>query len=405
LLSVTLMSDLLFSIMLFIALSLLQRAETGRRVAVAGLLGGVAYLTRVAALPLLAAGPLWLVWRRRPRHAALFLAAMLPAVCGWTLWVRAHLRPSTDLMTLYYTDYIGYQWHGVALGDLPLRLLKNVAFLLAAVAQLLTSQVGDFYWRLFAFAALAGTVRLAQTRGLTPCHLYGALLLVMVCAWLPEARYLVPALPLLAAGLWCELGHLVGLLRAAWRKGSRAPVVAMGGALAVSGAVAAYFLGLTLFRFLPETFAERRQILAARRDAYRWIVQQTPPDAAFVAYDDTVLYLYTGRPAVTVRVPTRLYYEENAEAFVRLHSHLDQLAGVHGLSYLFATREDYYRGEVPTLFRERARRAAAENYRSRMAYRNPAVVVYRIAPAEPPQPLRHSAISVSEMAPSRMTRQ
>jgi hypothetical protein len=379
LLSVTLMSELLFGMLLFTALSLAQRAETGRQAALAGLVGGLAYLTRVAALPLLAAGPLWFLWRRRPRQAALFFAALAPAVAGWAWWARAKLLPSRELVTLYYTDYLGYQLQNISPGDLPMLAWKNLAFLLAAVSQLLTSQAGDFYWRLFALAALAGAVRLARLHGLTPSHLYGVFLLPMVllCAWPPEARSCVPVLPLLAAGLWCEVSHLLGLLRTAWRKGSRAPALALGGALAASGAAAALFLGLTLFRFLPETLAERRSLLAAQREAYRWIREQTAPGARFAAYDDTVLYLYTGRPAVSLRVPTKLYYEEDGEAFIRLHSRLDEFAGARGLSFLLATQGDYYRGEVPAKFRERARRAAAENYRNERAFARPGVAVYR----------------------------
>ena len=380
LLSVTLMSDLLFCVLLFGALACLRRADRGWVVAAAGLLGGLAYLTRAAALPLLAAGPLWLLSRRRSRHAVLFLAAMVPAVAGWTLWVRSHLRPSTDLVTLYYTDYFGYQLQNVSWGDLPTLVSKNVAFLLVSIAQLLTSQAGDLYWRLFACAAIAGTVRLARTRGLGPCHLYGLLLLplVVVCAWPPEARSLLPVFPLLAAGLWCELGHLIGMLETAWRGGRPALAAVIGGLLVASGAAALLHLGNTLFRFLPETFVDRRQLLAAERGAYRWIDQELPADARFLAYDDTLLYLHTGRAACSVRVPTKFYYQEDGEAFVRLHSRLDEFAASHGLRYLVATKEDYYRGEVPAAFRAKARQAAEKAYQTRRVYGGGPVSVYKL---------------------------
>jgi hypothetical protein len=377
-LSVSLMSELLFCVLLFSALTCLQRAQATRQILLAGLLAGLAYLTRAAALPLLAAGPLWLLLRRRPRHAALFFAAMAPAVIAWTLWVKAHLQPSTDLVTLYYTNYFGYQLQNVSWSDLPMLVSKNLAFLLASITQLLTSQVGDFYWRLFALAALAGTVRLARISGPGPYHLYAICLLpvVVVCAWPPEARSFVPLFPLLAAGLWCELSHLVGMLGAAWRRRSRAPAIVMGGALAASALVVLFYLGVTLFRFLPETLTERRELRAAERQAYGWIAQQLPPQARFLAYDDTILYLYTGRPAISVRVPTKLYYQDDGEALIRLHSQLDEFTGARGVNYVLATAEDYYRGEVPATFRAQARQAAGEVYRSRRVYQGGPVSIY-----------------------------
>ncbi len=380
-LSVTLMSELLFCVLLFGALTCLQRARTTSLILLAGLLAGLAYLTRAAALPLLAAGPLWLLLRRRPRHAALFFAAMAPAVLGWSLWVKAHLQASTDLVTLYYTNYVGFQLGNVSWNDLPMLVSKNLAFVLASITQLLTSQVGDFYWRLFALAAIAGTVRLARISHPGPYHLYalGLVPLVVICAWPPEARSFVPLFPLLAAGLWCELSHLLGMLGAAWRRRSRAPAIVMGGALAASAVVALFYLGLTLFRFLPETFTERRELQAAEREAYRWIARQLPAQARFLAYDDTLLYLYTGRSAVSVRVPTKLYYQEDGEALIRLHSQLDQFAGARGVTYVFATSEDYYRGEVPANFRAQARQAAAEVYRSRRVYQGGPVSIYDLA--------------------------
>jgi hypothetical protein len=303
---------------------------------------------------------------------------MAPAVIGWTLWVKAHLQPSTDLVTLYYTNYFGYQLQNVSWSDLPMLVSKNLAFLLASITQLLTSQVGDFYWRLFALAGLAGTVRLARISGPGPYHLYALCLLpvVVICAWPPEARSFVPLFPLLAAGLWCELSHLVGMLKAAWHRRSRAPAIVMGGAVAGSAVVVLFYLGVTLFRFLPETFTERRELQAAERQAYGWIAQQLPPQARFLAYDDTILYLYTGRPALSIRVPTKLYYQDDGESLIRLHSQLDEFAGARGVNYVLATTEDYYRGEVPATFRAHARQAASELYRSRRVYQGGPVSIY-----------------------------
>src|SRR6185436_14033572 len=139
----------------------------------AGLLGAAAYLTRLAALPLLLTGPLWLVLRGRRRRAAWFLVAMAPAVAAWTLWVRASHAPATDIVTLYYTNYFQYQIYNLAGPHWPSLLSQNLALLLTSLTRLLTSQMagsvfGEFGWRLFVFAAVAGVVRLGRAGGWTP---------------------------------------------------------------------------------------------------------------------------------------------------------------------------------------------------------------------------------------------
>jgi hypothetical protein len=74
-LSTTLMSELIFSVALMAALLALERAKMSPWLALAaGILGTAAYLIKTAALPLLVVGPLWLIWRRHYRSAAVFSA-------------------------------------------------------------------------------------------------------------------------------------------------------------------------------------------------------------------------------------------------------------------------------------------------------------------------------------------
>jgi len=299
-------------------------------------------------------------------------------VVAWTLWARSHSTPSGDLVLLYYTNYLGYQFHSVSWGDVPTLLSRNVAYLFASITQMLTSQVGDFYWRLFAIAAVAGAVRLARRNGLTPYCVFAICMAPLFVLWLPEARYVFPLFPLLAAGLWCEMHHAIGLVRTSFQRGSRIPAAVLGGFLAVSGALAVFHLGRTLFGYLPRTFRERREVVAAQRDAYQWVSRQSSPDARFVAYDDMLFYLHTGRPALSVRAAPKLYYGEQFDELVRLHSDVGELAHKHGARYLFATKDDYYRGEVPARVRDRTRHAIEALYRDRLVFRSGPVSVYEV---------------------------
>jgi hypothetical protein len=381
LLSVTLMTDLLYCLFVFSVLVVLQRAQGARAALLAGLLGGLAYLTRTSALVLFGAGVLWLLWRRRYGLAVVFAGPMVLAMFGWGRWVAGHSNHSSDLAVLYYTDYLRYQLYGFSWAEAPIVLARNLAFFLAAITQLLTSQVGGIFWRLFAVAAIAGAYRLGRRSGLHPYHVFAALLTMLHLAWPgpPDGRYLLPIAPLLAAGLWTELAHLAGLLRGAWEHGRRILAASLGGVLCTSLAAAAFYLAGTLFSFLPQTFEARRALRASEGQAYQWITQNLPADSRFVAYDDVLFSLHTARSAVGVRAPFLHYYLEDYAALVRLHTEIDGFAQAHGSRYLLATADDYYRGEVPFQYREAVRAGLAQRYGFRRLYSNGAVAVYELA--------------------------
>src|SRR5579872_3295979 len=105
-LSTTIMSELIFSILLLAAMLAIGRAQVSpSRAVVAGLVASAAYLVKTAALPLLLAGPLWLILRRKYRAAGVMLFSMLPAVVLWTSWARMRTSPARDVVSLYYTNY------------------------------------------------------------------------------------------------------------------------------------------------------------------------------------------------------------------------------------------------------------------------------------------------------------
>ena len=151
------------------------------------------------------------------------------------------------------------------------------------------------------------------------------------------------------------------------------------GALAASAVVVAWLLASTLFGFLPDTFHERRRMLAERRAAYQWIARSLPPDSGFVAYDDALLYLYAGRPAASLRVPTRLYYQQDLEGLLARHTAVDEFARPRGLRYLLTATDDYFRGEVPLSVRARVRQSVAHSYAGRRVYATAAVSIYDLA--------------------------
>ncbi len=123
----------------FLALSRARGQNGTGMVLLAGLLAGCAYLSRTAGIALLVSVPAWMIWNKQRRHAALFVAAMLPEVVGWTLWTRAHASPSSDQTLIYYTDYIRYQFLNVGLDNLAVVLWKNVDQVLYGMGSLVTA--------------------------------------------------------------------------------------------------------------------------------------------------------------------------------------------------------------------------------------------------------------------------
>jgi len=59
---------------------------------------------------------------------------MLPAVAWWTWWSHGHMIHARDVVSLYYTNYLGYQIYNVGWRDLPLVVWKNVSFRQACVS-------------------------------------------------------------------------------------------------------------------------------------------------------------------------------------------------------------------------------------------------------------------------------
>ena len=349
--SASLMPELAFTALFLGALVLAERAKS--MIVFAGVLAGLAYLTRSAALPLLVTVPLCLVLSGRGmRRAALFLAGMIPAVAAWQIWVAMHLSRASDLVTLYYTDYAGYQRYNVPVTDLPLVMWYNLDGLLQGIGRLLTFDLEPFaskhLERVVAIAAIAGCVRLARTTRKLQYPVAAAAFSALLLIWhfQPDQRFVFPLYPLLAAGLWTELRNVARTLAAAWKKPAISERVAAVAGAAVLAAFAA-FLAFThiggVFHTLPKLLDAYEADLDQRRAAWSWIAANTPQSANVYAYDDPLLYLYTGRRSCNLPIPPRLYYHHDEPGIDRLLGSFGDFAREQHLDYALLTTGDFYR--------------------------------------------------------------
>src|SRR5712691_10474039 len=179
-----------------LATFLAARQKGTAMIVAAGLAAACAYLSRTAGLALLVSVPAWLVWRREGRRAAVFIAAMLPALIGWALWSKAHLPHSSDQTLLYYTDYFGYRALNFGFDNLAVILWKNFDQILYGMGSLtlpkvLDTQIVKILSQVIAVAMIVGIVRLVR-RGIAVDYALFALVsagIMLVWHYPPNERF------------------------------------------------------------------------------------------------------------------------------------------------------------------------------------------------------------------------
>ena len=386
-LSAGLMSDLVFSVALLAAILAIERAGQGTlRSLGAGALAALAYLIKTAALPLALAGPLWLALRRKYRAAALMFAAMCPAIVAWTLWSRAHMSQARDLVTLYYTNYLGYQIFNVGWRDLPLVMWKNLDGVFSGIAELLIFDVAKTPWgmylaRFLGVVVIAGTVRLALRSGTTPYHWFALAYIAILVVWHfpPNSRFLLPLFPLLLAGLATELANLTRVIRNEWPRGPAQKVVVA--AISAGSACILYIAVAWNVRALshefPQMVSQHRAIQASNRRAFAWIAQHVPA-GSFYAYDDAVFYLYTGHHAASLPVAPLPFYREDHESIIRPFRGMPAFAREQRLDYVLFTAADFHR-DLPDAERAEVRQILANEHRIELIYKLDLSAIFHLA--------------------------
>jgi hypothetical protein len=368
--------------------TLLVISRGGIRMAVlAGLLAGCAYLSRTAGIVLLISVPAVLIWKREWRRGIAFAATMLPAVIAWSVWTRANMAATPDPTLLYYTDYVRYQFLNVGLDNLGVVLWKNLDQVLYAIGSLAMPKVVDLLpvkilTQVIGIAMIAGTVRLVRRGVLIHYAAFGLVSTGMLLMWHfpPNERFVLPLFPLLAAGLVEELEHLAKMLWAGFRHrevGQRvvAGIIAIA-AVAIFGTAAA-MQGYVTLVFLHQSAQEKSAKLHDLKEAYSWISTNLPASATMLAYDDPLLYLYTGWRGNYLPLLPRWWYAEDHAAMIGAYRDLANYCRNRGLDYVLFTSQDLSR-EVGEEDRQAIERVVRENPRLKPVYQGGIVTVYKM---------------------------
>lgn len=332
----------------------------------AGLLTGVSILMRSASVVLLAAGAGWLLIRRRWRQTGIYLALSLPALIAWTLWSRAHRAAGGTPQFRYYVDYFGYLAASVHPGDLWEVIGANFGTLMTHTGSVLWFEPGDSLAATYGKTVLtlltaAGLVRLVRENGLSVYVIFAAGYLAILLPWnfSPNERFLLPLLPLLLAGAFHSARSIAGAMTALWRKSGAANRIFAGfvlSGLAIGGLCWMRAQLDATFSYFPALFERERARRAEEAPALAWVRAHLPADAVAIAYQESRFYLFSGRRAIGMPLPSRIGYGGDRKAIRAYFDDAATAARANGARFLYVTPWDF---ELDLDGKERAERASA----------------------------------------------
>jgi drug/metabolite transporter superfamily protein YnfA len=318
-------SEMQFMVFLLGAILVAERSRGWHGPLLAGAIAGAAYLTRTSGIALLLAAIAYYFWKKQPRAALWFTLGMLPAIVGWMVWSRMHATPGHDVVTLCYTNYLGYYLTNVGWDNIGHILWRNGSALLESMGSLVFPQAMEegllaklILWPL-AVAMILGCVRMVRQGFGRLYALFGGVSLAMLLVWhyQPNQRFVLPLAPLLLAGFCFEMVEVAAWLRQAIAHRGRARRVA---AYSFAGCLAIVLTGGLVLQIsmdvgvVPNLFRNDRANTQAYRSIYGWIASHLPADANILWQDDTALYLATGRHAVSFVVPPREFEATGGDA-------------------------------------------------------------------------------------------
>ena len=372
--SVSLMADLWFTCAVLLVLLLAERAgEEGnwRLAAAAGVVAGLAYLTKSSGLVLLASVPGVLLLRRRWRPALAFCLVFAPVIAAWSGWAALHARPITDYNDIFYSSYLREFLHNTVpselLARLPHRLDEYLQRLGGAFVPASLAPNGlNWLRRLVSVIGIAGVVGLVRAGRARQYAAFAALYAIEMCVW-PSAlfsRYVLPVFPLWMAGF-------VAIFRSLGERES---------AQSVSRFLQPLTTGVLVFLYLLQTltgirgatvFREQRRQL---EPAYEWIARNVPADVSLTAFRDPVVYLYTGRHTEGVHASTA--GSATGEAISR-RLNLGEFCRRRGHAYLLLSPRDPEYSDRPT--RTEISAALQKDPEVRLVYSADKVAIYRVS--------------------------
>ena len=374
-LATSIYSEMLFALLAVSALHLTEKydkaANTSLTGLFAGILIGLAFLTRSSGIALVISVAVYFVIRRQWKKALLPVAVASLFVVGWIAWCSVNKTNAQGMNVTFYTNY-GAHLNEVV-GDLQaqsgsskLTVLLNIAVENFVGGILISVPLVSSGLSYNAFAGLSGLTTgaaicvaflclvliatgfgRALARRIRLLHIYVLAYLGLYLLWVPDVsydRFLMPMLPFPLLFLVCELGLLVSLARRGIRSGEASR--------RISGAFIALVLilvaGTTLYGYGSGTYSSfvslRTTAARAAEDAQAisWIKEHSGSSDVLVCYRDPKYFLYTGHKAVRSFPMTEGYsWEEDRASMDRLGKAVFSIIDEAGARYLVLTATDF----------------------------------------------------------------
>jgi len=328
-----------------------------------GMLAGVSVGIRTVGLSL-AAGICWAFILKKSFRPALVIAAAagfaMLLVASPTLFHRvAPLsagvsgEPGWDQVAAYYTSYAKFQWGmGVpSFGALSHLVLLNFFVLASSPGPILVGtfeKIGTYGAVMLSIPIWIGLLRQSrhsEWKTLTlPMFFYGCIILVWPYPQ-PE-RFLLPFIPVLLAGLWCEIRRIGALVIARLRSGTPA------GQRIFASVLTCFFFclfGMAAWNSVVRDPRARKvgadaqaRALEERKQAYQWILGHTSSGDRVAAWKDVVLYLYTGRESLRpIATLPQAFYADDLKREKDDLAHICDAPRHVGVRYWMTTTDDF----------------------------------------------------------------
>jgi hypothetical protein len=271
-------------------------------------------------------------------------------------------EPGWNQVAAYYTSYTRFQWGmGVpSLGAMERMVLLNLFIFAASPGPILIGTFAGTFGKVVFVSAmllslplwigLARQSRIAEWRAVIFTMLFYGVVILFWPYPQPE-RFLLPFLPILLAGLWCELRRIAIATVTRLREASATPQrMSALRVQAIVGSVFLFFLlALGVWNCLLRDPRARQQgaaFLAAtleqRKEAYRWIREHTAPDDRVAAWQDAVLYLYTGRQSLRpVAILPQVIYSDDEASLQRDLAHICDAPRHEAVKYWMTAPDDF----------------------------------------------------------------
>ena len=324
-------SEMLFALLGVAALYLAEKHERSERALLIGVLAGVliglAFLTRSSGIALLLSVPVYHVIRRQWKRAVLPVTVASLFVIGWIVWCSVNRTDAQSVNVPYYTSYIGHLNQVITdtqaqSGSSKLTILLNMAVanfvggVLISVPLVSTGLSYNSFAGLSGLplaAALCGAFLIliliavgfgrAMARRIRLLHIYIVMSLGLYLFWLPNVsydRFLMPMLPFFLLFLVSEIGFLLSLARKGMQSADTVRRISAGFIALVSILVVA-MIGYGYASGVYSSVVSLRASAARAADdaqAISWIIGNTNPSDTLVCYRDPKYFLYTGHKAV-----------------------------------------------------------------------------------------------------------